>query len=104
MRTSDPTDLGPCCICEGTRGVRNVIMLRQKAPLAGRGWGCVVCGLASDGALAVLCDPCFEKFQAKQAALRYACRGYPGKDGRVPYHRLTGQHEHDHKIHDAEKN
>lgn len=103
MRTTKPSDLGPCCICEGTRGVRNVIMLHQKAPLAGRGWGCVVCGLPAGGAVAVLCDECLEKFQAKRAALKFACRGYPGQDGRVPFASLTGQHEHDHRIHNAEK-
>lgn len=98
------TGLGPCCICQGEQGVRNVIMLHQKAPVAGHGWGCVVCHLPSDGAIAVLCDKCFELFQHGKAALRFACRGYPGKEGRVPAAELAGEHDHDHKVHEAEQN
>jgi NMD protein affecting ribosome stability and mRNA decay len=30
-------------------------------PTPGRGWGCVVCGVPSDGAVAVLCDACVER-------------------------------------------
>lgn len=59
--SDEPIDVGPCCAC-GTSGpsVRNIIALALKAPQAGKGWGCVVCGLPSDGAIAVVCDRCLE--------------------------------------------
>jgi hypothetical protein len=92
---ADKVDLGPCCACEGIRDVRNVVMLDKKAPLPGRGWGCVVCGLPLDGAVAVLCDDCLENGREPQMA----CRGYPAEDGRVPIGELTGSHEHDEALH-----
>ena len=91
--------LGPCCICESPKRVRNIIQLYKKSPKPGRGWGCLVCGLPSDGAVAVLCDPCFEQYRVGQAILKYACRGYPAKDGRVPISFLAGEHKHDLKLH-----
>ncbi len=93
--SADKVALGPCCACEGARDVRNVIMLNKKAPLPGRGWGCVVCGLALDGAGAVFCDDCLES----EAEILFACRGYPATDGRVPAGELTGSHEHDEVLH-----
>jgi hypothetical protein len=80
-------ELGPCCAC-GAVGpsVRNVGMLHKKAPVPGHGWGCVVCDLPPDGALVVLCDACTER----GAQLRWACRGWPGKDGRIPIDELAG--------------
>jgi len=50
----DDIDLGPCCACEGFESVRNVLMLHVKMTVPGQGWGCLVCGLSFDGALAVL--------------------------------------------------
>jgi hypothetical protein len=50
--------LGPCCCCGGTKLVRNIVMLPLRAPTAGIGWGCVVCGLPMDGAVYVACDRC----------------------------------------------
>ena len=56
--------LGRCCACleEGTEGnpVRNLMMLDRLAPTPGTGWGCFVCGLPLDGAVAVLCERCVE--------------------------------------------
>lgn len=101
---SQPTNLGPCCICEKSGdSVRNIISLHQKTPTPGRGWGCVVCRLPSDGALAVLCDRCFDLFCGGGNELKFACCGYPGIDGRIPVGELTGVHEHDMKFHDGEE-
>jgi hypothetical protein len=33
-------------------------MLSLRAPVAGTGWGCAVCGLPMDGAIALLCEDC----------------------------------------------
>jgi hypothetical protein len=84
-------DLGPCCACGATGpSVRNIIMLDCKAPIAGTGWGCFQCGLASDGAVAVLCDRCLEEHREPVRAVA----GYPKSGGRVPVASLTGRHEH----------
>jgi hypothetical protein len=90
-------ELGTCCGCGTAEGVRTVACLDFKAPMPGRGWGCVVCDLAADGALAVLCDACAAQAERDglEAVLQFACRGYPAKDGRVPYCELAGNHEHD---------
>lgn len=92
----EDVDHGPCCVCEGLSGVRNVLMLHKKAPMAGRGWGCVVCGLTCDGAIAIVCDTCIDQ------PLKFACRGYPATDGRVAIDELTGTHVHDLTRHSEE--
>ncbi len=97
--TDSPTagaGLGSCCVCESTVDVYSIVILHQKAPMLGRGWGCVVCGLPSDGAIAVVCEACVSAFQSVcDPPLRFACRGYPGTDGRVPIESLAGTHDHD---------
>jgi hypothetical protein len=86
------TMLGPCCVCETREGVINVLMLDQRGPMPGQGWGCAVCGLPCDGAIAVLCDPCFYG----GAALRFACAGYASTGKRVPIDALPpGEFKHD---------
>lgn len=99
IETHDPPGLGPCCICEGTENVRNVILLNVKGTIPGHGWGCMVCGLAADGASAVLCDACLDIYEKDNSALKFACRGYPAKEGRVPIDQLEGHHDHDMKKH-----
>jgi hypothetical protein len=87
-------DLGPCCACEKVgpaAHVRNVIMYHKLSPIPGRGWGCFVCRLPQNGAVIVLCDGCFEQ----HVPPRFACRGYPGEDGRVPIEELVGWFHHD---------
>ena len=92
----DDLNLGPCCVCERTEGVRNIVMLDKRAPIPGTGWGCVVCGLPPDGASAVLCDDCLEK------PPRFACKDYPGIGGRIPIDELTEKFEHDYRFHSDE--
>jgi hypothetical protein len=84
-------DVGPCCACGGTRDVRNVLMLHLKAPVPRTGWGCFVCGLANDGALAVICDDCLSHArEATEAAL-----GFLTDRRRIPVSELRGHHDHD---------
>ena len=90
-RDLDAPDLGPCCHCGGTERVRNIIGLAKKAPAPGTGWGCFVCGLPADGALAVLCDACVKRGLRP----RYAFKGYPQDGERVPVETLVGRHTHD---------
>jgi hypothetical protein len=89
--------LGRCCVCEQTTEVTKVILLNKKAPLPGRGWGCSACLLSNDGAVAVVCSWCFTGDVARR--LRFACRGHPATDGRVPIGTLNGAHHHDGAIH-----
>ena len=91
-------DLGTCCACGEAEGVRNILLLEQKSPGGGQGWGCVVCGLAPDGAVAVLCDGC----HLAGAEVKFACVGYPGKNERIPVGRLGGEHKHDMAYHPEE--
>lgn len=87
--------LGNCCACGREDGVRNIHMLPRLAPIPGRGWGCVVCGLPLDGAIAVVCDPCHEE----RRPLLFACFGYPAANDRVPIEDLAGKHEHRMELH-----
>lgn len=57
----DMPDFGSCCACGKTETVRNLVSLPYLAPVPGTGWGCVICNLPADGAIAVLCDECVEK-------------------------------------------
>jgi hypothetical protein len=48
----------PCCWCGKDRICRNVVLIQRLAPVPGTGWGCLICGLPNDGAIAVGCDEC----------------------------------------------
>jgi hypothetical protein len=88
--------LGTCCGCGNVLNVRTIVNVHKKSPTPGRGWGCVVCGLPFDGAVAVLCDECADKAEkGKKNIFKYACKGYPATDGRVPFESLKGDHDHD---------
>ncbi len=95
-QANDAPDLGPCCICEKTQGVRNIIMLSRRGVVSGHGWGCAQCDLPADGALAVLCDECTAEFQVDESVLKTACRGYPATEGRIAIADLPpGEFDHD---------
>lgn len=86
----DDIDFGPCCACGGTDNVRNIIMLDVKASKPGTGWGCAICHLPSDGAMAVLCDECIKN----KAEIRFACDGYLAGKQRIEISKLSGEHKH----------
>jgi len=102
MAGENDKDLGPCCVCEGITGVRNMVMLDKKSPIPGKGWGCFLCGLKMDGAVAVVCDGCIKDLNNGHIKVRFACRGYPGVDGRVPIESLQGVHHHNMALHEAD--
>ncbi len=90
--TYSPGPFGPCCACGATcPTVRNFMFLEQKAPVPGTGWGCCVCGLPADGAVAVLCDACIA---AKRPPV-LAFAGYPSLKQFVAVADLVGEHKHD---------
>ena len=85
-------DFGPCCACGATgKGVRTIITLDVRARTAGFGWGCVECGLGPEGAVAVVCDGCFEAGHP----ILYACDGPPREGIRIPIEELTEPFDHD---------
>lgn len=93
----DAIDLGPCCAC-GQEGpeVRNLVALHRPAPVPGTGWGCVVCGLPSDGALVAVCDACLES----KAPYRYAIYGMVADKGRILFGELAdGYIDHNYDAH-----
>jgi hypothetical protein len=68
---------------------------RRPPEPAGHGWGCIVCGLPPDGAYAVLCDTCADRYAEDPAILTTACAGYP-VEGRVAIADLPpGPFDHD---------
>lgn len=79
-------NLGPCCCC-GKEGpeVQVVVTLDFHAPVSGTGWGCVLCGLPCDGAVAVLCHDCAGKVDSHQAAIQTICVGYPSEGRRAAW-------------------
>lgn len=79
----DAPDLGPCCNCGTTVGVTNMVMLHRRAPVPGTGWGCMICRLPADGAVAVLCDGCLGQ------EVKAVCLGYPKEGRRTPVKSLA---------------
>lgn len=89
----------PCCMCEND-GANNILMLHRRGVSPGHGWGCVACGLPSDGAVAVLCNECVEIYQENPAALRFVCHGYVADKRRVSIDDLPpGEFDHDRTKH-----
>ena len=86
-----PLDLGACCACgRSDILVRNIVMLDQRAPVPGTGWGCLLCDLTPDGALSVLCDDCI----AQNNQPVFAVFGFLADHRRIPVSDLQGTHQH----------
>ena len=102
--------LGTCCRCRrDDRSVLNVITLELRCAIPGHGWGCLQCRLPSDGATAVVCDPCMRAILRSKLSvgeeLGEVCRGYPATEGREPYRGALarGPHAHDLALHRGER-
>lgn len=90
--------LGPCCICE-QRGehVRTEIFLQQQSPQPS-GWSCNFCygqNPSVYGAMAVLCDNCFEAYKRNEIQLKFMKNGTRGRIlyESVPYIAFHQEHE-----------
>jgi len=94
---------GTCCMClkEEDATVRNFITIEKRAPVPGTGWGCVVCRLPSDGAVAVVCDECLPKLEAGEG-LKEVILGFPAYRERFPYEKLQGDFKHTQELHERE--
>lgn len=85
-------NLGPCCACrQESADVRNLLCLHKLAPVPGTGWGNVLLGWPSNGAVAIVCDQCLES----NAPLVDAISGYPAELGRIAYELLEGEFGND---------
>lgn len=90
---SDHFDMGPCCIC-GKKGpkVRNFVALDFEAPQEKTGWGCLQCDLPPNGAMAVVCDSCFNacnREHGKMAGeIKFVIDGWPAEKKRFPVDQL----------------
>lgn len=94
-------DYGACCACDTTGPtVRNFIGLEKEAPVPGQGWGCVICELPCNGALAVICDSCLEAERLPTQAIY----GYPSLKRRISLGALIKEFKHKDGYHDAEEN
>lgn len=96
--TDEATTLGPCCLC-AAEGATVLVMLAARSPIQDRGWSCVTCGLSANGAMAVLCASCARFYEKTgrssiELDLKWACRGFPGSDGRIPFDELRGEYQH----------
>jgi hypothetical protein len=86
--------VGPCCACRHVGLLRNIIMLHWRNPNA-CGWGCVTCNLAPEGAIALVCDACWEGGRPIRDAV--ATTIYAAD--RVPVTSLTEPWDHDEAKH-----
>ncbi len=88
-------------MCDTLAQLPNLMMLHWRGPdsARGKGWGCFVCGLPSDGAMAAVCRRCipddWEPGQPRPGGeIRFACTGYVGEPGRIPLTELVEPFEH----------
>jgi hypothetical protein len=99
LSDDDPIDLGSCCACRKSGPtVRNIITLPVRSPTPGFGWGCFVCNLPSDGAVAVLCDACLERGMP----ILDVCHGYPKENMRMSRESCREAFDHDPARHEDE--
>ena len=92
-------DYGSCCICESQTDVRNIIQLDYKVK-SESGWGCVQCGLPAEGAVAIVCDACIERYGDNiEEKIIYLMDGgqrrlvVPPVEGRIPHKHDMSRHQ-----------
>lgn len=83
-------DYGPCCVCGNPGETRNLVQIEKRAPIPGTGWGCMVCELPYDGALAVVCDTCIDD-PGVEARIKEVASGFLGKKARAPIDSLSDE-------------
>ena len=95
--------VGTCCACrQEVTWLRTIILLGFRAPTREGerrigGWGCAVCSLPAEGAVAFVCDPCVD---AGREILDYVA-GDPRDGRRGPVSELTEPFAHDMTLHPA---
>ena len=93
-------DLGDCCACgRGGKSVKNLVALEYQTLTPGKGWGCVVCNIPSDGAIAVVCDDCLERLLKNENIIKHAIYGYATEKKRCDIKTLKEPFRHLHIPH-----
>ncbi|HEV1994920.1 MAG TPA: hypothetical protein VGR03_11355 [Candidatus Acidoferrum sp.] len=95
-------NLGNCCVCHRARA-RVIVMLTYKCLKPGTGWGCVQCGLACDGASAIICERCAKTLEQPGSSpiaekLHFAMLGYAGERRREPIENVWKRERHEHDV------
>ena len=97
-----PKNYRTCCICEAeTADVRNVILLDYKVVCESETvWGCYGCGLPFEGAAAVVCDTCIEKYEDVEAEIKFLMDSHrripvPPVEERIPHKHNLSFHKED---------
>jgi hypothetical protein len=94
-RIDEDLDFGVCCSCRDRRAT-GFVMLRLRAPVPRTGWGCLVCHLPQNGAVAALCDQCGAD---PKAEIRDVCFGAAITKRRAPIETCTKAFDHNIKLH-----
>lgn len=92
------TEFGTCCVCEGGLEDCGLVQLGYKVE-SESGWGCLQCGLAMEGAMAIVCKGCYDKFGVQiEDQIKYVM---DGKTGRIPVPPVENRipHKHDLSLH-----
>lgn len=91
-------EYGTCCVCESEMQTCGIIQLGYKIK-SESGWGCLQCGLAMEGAIAIVCGACIDKYEGNvEDQIKYLMNG---KKGRLPVPPAEERipHEHDLSFH-----
>jgi hypothetical protein len=100
VKVEDFEDYGTCCVCgcdsSPERPVQNIICLDFKQPIPGDGWGCAVCNLPLEGAVAVICDRCLEE---QNFDFKFIVSGLVSEKKRIPYPENKIPFKHDESKH-----
>jgi hypothetical protein len=95
VRKPNPRELGMCCTCQ-RRPAKNVVFVNERAPVDGTGWGCVRCGIPTNGAISVICHEC----KQAQIPIKRVCVGHPYEGTRIPLEMTAGNpFDHDYSKH-----
>ena len=88
-------DYGTCCVCESEMEICFIIQLDYKVE-SESGWGCVKCGLSPQGAIALVCSDCVDKFgEGIEDQIKHLM---DGKKGRLPVPPVEKRIPHGHDL------
>ena len=93
---------GNCCVCEEkiTDALANIFQMDYKVPVPSgtnpeTGWGCFVCNLPMEGAVAVVCETCIRVYGEVSVwdQIKFLM---DGRDRRIPVPPVEERIHHDH--------
>lgn len=88
-------DYGTCCVCESEMDECVLIQLDYKVE-SESGWGCLVCDLPMEGAMAVVCADCFDEYDDDlEDKIKFLMNGIRG---RIPVPPPESRIKHEHNL------